>query len=143
MVTNEMFAEMALSLPGTEEKPHFDRKAFKVINKRIFATLHEESSTANLKLSDVDQSVFCQYGENVIYAVPKWGCLNRIQPSKIFYLSCLPYKLHIKPWRIPGSLQELVDCSEQVPGVRDGFHYSSLRDQNRYIFHGFKYNGLF
>jgi predicted DNA-binding protein (MmcQ/YjbR family) len=69
------FRELALSFPGTEENPHFDRAAFKVINKRIFATLHEESGTANLKLSEVDQSVFCSYDKKKsIYPVPnKWG----------------------------------------------------------------------
>ena len=65
---------MALSFPGTEEHPHFDRAAFKVIKKRIFATLHEENQTANLKLSPVDQSVFCSFGKKAVYPVPnKWG----------------------------------------------------------------------
>lgn len=65
---------MALSFPDAEENPHFDRRAFKVKGRRIFATLHEKSSTANLKLSPVDQSVFCLYDKNVVYPVPnKWG----------------------------------------------------------------------
>ena len=65
---------MALSFPDTEENPHFDRRAFKVKGKRIFATLHEKSSTANLKLSPVDQSVFCLFDPKVVYPIPnKWG----------------------------------------------------------------------
>jgi hypothetical protein len=65
---------MALSFQGTAEAPHFDRAAFKVIEKRIFATLHEASLTANLKLSEVDQSVFCVYDKTIVYPVPnKWG----------------------------------------------------------------------
>jgi predicted DNA-binding protein (MmcQ/YjbR family) len=73
-MTSAQFRSLALSFPGTEENPHFDRAAFKVIGKRIFATLHEESGTANLKLSPVDQSVFCDLGKKNAYPVPnKWG----------------------------------------------------------------------
>lgn len=70
MVNNETFRELALSFPGTEENPHFDRRAFKVTNKTIFATLHEESKIANLKLSRIDQSVFSTYDINAVYPVP-------------------------------------------------------------------------
>lgn len=35
----EQFYQMALSFPGVIEHPHFDRTAFKVRDKRIFATL--------------------------------------------------------------------------------------------------------
>jgi predicted DNA-binding protein (MmcQ/YjbR family) len=73
-MTNNAFRKLALAFPGTEEKPHFERAAFKVTGKRIFATLHEESCTVNLKLSEVDQSVFCSYDREIIYPVPnKWG----------------------------------------------------------------------
>lgn len=65
---------LALSFPGTEEAPHFDRTAFKIINKRIFATLHTSSGTANIKLSAKDQSVFCSFDKKAVYPVPnKWG----------------------------------------------------------------------
>lgn len=70
----EEFKEQALSFPNTIEAPHFDRRAFKVVNKRIFATLHEESGTANLKLSLSDQTFFCNLNRKAIYPVPnKWG----------------------------------------------------------------------
>ena len=73
-MTIDQFKALVRSFPGTEENPHFDRTAFKVTGKRIFATLHEESATANLKLSLVDQSVFCDFGKKAIYPVPKkWG----------------------------------------------------------------------
>jgi hypothetical protein len=73
-MTNKQFSAMALSFPDTEENPHFDRRAFKVKGKRIFATLHEETSTANLKLTPEDQSVFCLFDQKVVYPVPnKWG----------------------------------------------------------------------
>lgn len=74
MTTKENFTESALSFQGTEQKPHFDRIAFKVVKKRTFATYHEPSHTANLKLSLTDQSTFCDYGKDIIYPVPnKWG----------------------------------------------------------------------
>ncbi len=73
-MTIEEFKEIALSFPGTVAKPHFDRTAFKVENKRIFATLHEESETANLKFNQIDQSVFCTINKEAVYPVPnKWG----------------------------------------------------------------------
>jgi hypothetical protein len=89
-MTPAAFREMALSFPGTEENPHFDRAAFKVINKRIFATLHEESKTANLKLSPTDQSVFCTYGKKAVYPIPnKWG----LQGWTTFELKSTPSEL--------------------------------------------------
>ena len=73
-MTCDQFRKLALSFEGTEENPHFDRAAFKVTGKRIFATLHRKSKTVNLKLSVVDQSVFCDYGQQAVYPVPnKWG----------------------------------------------------------------------
>jgi predicted DNA-binding protein (MmcQ/YjbR family) len=58
-MTPQQFRELALSFPGTEENPHFDRAAFKVIKKRIFATMHEASKTVNMKLTVADQKAFC------------------------------------------------------------------------------------
>jgi hypothetical protein len=73
-MTTAEFRHMALSFPGTEENPHFDRAAFKVINKRIFTTLHETSHTVNVKLSPKEQSTFSAYDKNAIYPIPnKWG----------------------------------------------------------------------
>jgi predicted DNA-binding protein (MmcQ/YjbR family) len=73
-MTSAEFAALALSFPGTEENPHFDRRAFKVTGKRIFATLHEESKTANLKFSPADQNTFCSFDKKKIYPIAnKWG----------------------------------------------------------------------
>jgi hypothetical protein len=73
-MTTAAFKELALSFPGTEENPHFDRSAFKVAKKRIFATLHEESKTANLKFSPAYQKTFCAFDKKAVYPVPnKWG----------------------------------------------------------------------
>ncbi len=72
-MTNEEFREVALAFDGAEERPHFDRQAFKIAGKRIFATLHAPSRSANIKLPANEQSVFCQFG-NAIYPVDnKWG----------------------------------------------------------------------
>jgi len=73
-MTIREFKEHALSFPNTVEALHFDRTAFKVIDKRIFATLHEESGKANLKFSEKDQDYFCSLDKKAIYPVPnKWG----------------------------------------------------------------------
>ena len=50
-MTTEEFRTLALAFPGTEEKPHFERQSFKVIRKRIFATLHEAALSANIVLT--------------------------------------------------------------------------------------------
>ncbi len=89
-MTPEQFHDMALSFPNTEKAPHFDRTAFKVINKRIFATLHTPSKSANLKLTEVDQSVFSNYENGAIYPVPnKWG----LQGWTTFELDKIPKEL--------------------------------------------------
>jgi len=89
-MTTEAFKTLARSLPATEENPHFDRSAFKIAGKRIFATLHEESGTANLKLSPTDQSAFCTFGKKAIYPVPnKWG----LQGWTTFELKKIPKDL--------------------------------------------------
>lgn len=68
------FKEMALSFPETVETSHFERVAFKITNKRIFATLHEPSATANFKFSKDEQVLFCSYNSKAIYPVAnKWG----------------------------------------------------------------------
>ena len=74
MVDVETFKKIALSFEGTEQHPHFERIAFKVTGRRIFATLHEQHKTANIMLSKEDQSVYCSYDESAVYPVPnKWG----------------------------------------------------------------------
>jgi hypothetical protein len=67
------FTEMAFSFEGVVSQPHFDRTAFKVVGKRIFATLHEKSESANIVLSLQEQKIFCTIDPS-IYPVPnKWG----------------------------------------------------------------------
>jgi hypothetical protein len=104
-MTATEFRNLALSFPGTIENPHFDRAAFKVINKRIFATLHEESKTANIKLEPADQSVFCSFDKKIIYPVPnKWGLqgwttfeINQIPETLMLDALNTAYQAVLKP----------------------------------------------
>ena len=102
------FRKMALSFPDTEENPHFDRAAFKVAGKRIFATMHEKSKTANLKLSPTDQSVFCTFGKKAVYPVPnKWG----LQGWTTFELKDTPAELMLDA--LDTAYQEVVKPKEK------------------------------
>ncbi|HLY69120.1 MAG TPA: MmcQ/YjbR family DNA-binding protein [Puia sp.] len=85
MVNTQLVRQMALSFPETDEHPHFERQAFRV-KKKIFATLLEKNQTLNVKLSRIDQSVFCAFDPAVIYPVPgKWGLngMTTIELKKI------------------------------------------------------------
>ena len=73
MITGTQFAQLALSFPGTQQVPHFERIGFKVTGKRMFATYLEKDNTANIFLTPQEQAVFCQM-DKAIYPVPnKWG----------------------------------------------------------------------
>lgn len=73
MVDIKTFRDIAMSLPGVTEKPHFEKRSF-WINKKIFAILDEKNKRAVFKLSETDQSVFCAFDKSIIYPVPgKWG----------------------------------------------------------------------
>ena len=73
MVTIEQARKMALALPETEEKSHFHLVGFWVKNK-IFATIHTDKNYVMVRLSLIDQSVFCSYNKEVIFPVPGgWG----------------------------------------------------------------------
>ncbi len=72
-MTSAQFRNIALSFENTEEAPHFERTAFKVIKKRIFATLLVSKNIANLKLPLIEQSVFSDYGDAVYPVDNKWG----------------------------------------------------------------------
>ena len=73
MVSIEQARKMALALPETEEKSHFHLAGFWV-KKKIFATIHADKNYVMVKLSQIDQSVFCSYDKEVIFPVPGgWG----------------------------------------------------------------------
>ena len=73
MVTIEQARKAALSLPEVEEKSHFNQPDFRVKNK-IFAVIHEDKGYMMVKLSVIDQDVFCSFDKEIIFPVPGgWG----------------------------------------------------------------------
>lgn len=73
MVPVAIARQLALSMPEAQEKSHFDIPDFRVKNK-IFATIHIAKNYMMVKLSPIDQSVFCSYDKDVIFPVPGgWG----------------------------------------------------------------------
>jgi|APDOM4702015159_1054818.scaffolds.fasta_scaffold24209_2 predicted DNA-binding protein (MmcQ/YjbR family) len=73
MIDAETFRKLALEFEEVIELPHFAKASFRV-NKRIFATLDEKAGKAIVKLSEVEQSVFCGYEKSVMYPVNgSWG----------------------------------------------------------------------
>lgn len=90
MTSKETFFELCLSFPGVEQKPHFERTAFKVRGKRIFASYLESEHSANLFLPVLDQITFSEFEGGNIYPVPnKWGD----QGWTTFELNTVPEKL--------------------------------------------------
>ncbi len=66
--------DLVLSLPGTIQKPHFERIGFNVFGKRMFATYLAKNNTANIFLTPKEQTLFCEMDTKNIYPVPnKWG----------------------------------------------------------------------
>lgn len=73
MIKADTFRKLAISFPGVEELPHFDKTSFR-LNKKIFATMNEKENRATVKLPANDQYVFCLNDKSMIYPVPnKWG----------------------------------------------------------------------
>ncbi len=74
MITKHEFLEVALSFPGTEEKPHFERTGFGIPGRRMFSTYLEKDHTANIFLTPAEQKQFCKLDKKHIFPVPNaWG----------------------------------------------------------------------
>lgn len=72
MATDKDFERIALSLPGTEARPHVDRTAYRV--RRIYATLAPDRLSANLMFGPSDQQRFCEARPDAFSPLPnKWG----------------------------------------------------------------------
>ncbi len=69
MVTLAAAKQLALSLPDVEEKSHFEKPDFRIKNK-IFAVLHDDKVCMMVRLSPIEQSVFCAFDKTIIYPVP-------------------------------------------------------------------------
>ncbi|HYC84167.1 MAG TPA: MmcQ/YjbR family DNA-binding protein [Chryseosolibacter sp.] len=73
MITANQVRDLALALAGAEEKPHFEKASFRVKGK-IFCTLSVRENRAVLKLTLIDQSVFCDFKTKAFFPVPgAWG----------------------------------------------------------------------
>jgi hypothetical protein len=73
MISIATYRSLALSYPEVVECPHFEMTSFRV-RKKIFTTLSEKDSRVMVRLSPLDQSVFCAFDRDVIYPVPgSWG----------------------------------------------------------------------
>jgi len=59
MISSQAARKIALGFLETDERPHFDRIAFRVKGK-IFATLSESMRDVNVKLTPYEQSVCCR-----------------------------------------------------------------------------------
>ncbi len=67
-----VLVRFALALPGVEEYPHFDRRAFKA--RVTFATLAPDGLTANLKFSPDAQALKCAVAPGAFSPLPNaWG----------------------------------------------------------------------
>jgi len=73
MVTPRHITAWAMALGEVVKQPHFEKMSFRS-KKRIFATLDEKKQILVVKLGEIDQSVFCQYDDQIIKPVDgAWG----------------------------------------------------------------------
>ncbi|KIC90389.1 MmcQ/YjbR family DNA-binding protein [Flavihumibacter sp. ZG627] len=73
MVNSQTVRNIALSLEGTVELPHFEKTSFR-LKKKIYATMDEKMQVVTIKLNEIDQSIFVAIDKVMIYRVPnKWG----------------------------------------------------------------------
>ncbi|MCZ4222860.1 MmcQ/YjbR family DNA-binding protein [Pedobacter rhodius] len=72
-MTADWIKGLCMQFDNVSEHPHFFKKAYKVKNK-VFATLDFDKLKVSLKLSEIDQSVFCNFSPEKIYpANGAWG----------------------------------------------------------------------
>lgn len=73
MATAAFFIKMAVSLEDVSAYPHFNKKAFKAF-KKTFATIDEAALKGSLKLTEAEQSVYCQIKPRIAEAATgAWG----------------------------------------------------------------------
>lgn len=103
-MTKKDFFDLALSFPGTETRPHFERTGFKIINKRMFATYLDKDNSANIFLTPEEQNVFCQMNKNIFPVPNKWGekgattfLLDKVSGEMVLEALLSAYNAIIKP----------------------------------------------
>lgn len=73
MTNFSLLYKVAMSLPEATEEPHFEKRSYRV-KKKIFATVDEKEAFFVVKLTEMQQSVFCKWDESACHPVPnKWG----------------------------------------------------------------------
>lgn len=73
MTNLSMLSDYALSLPEAVEEPHFHKMSYRV-KKKIFATVDPNAHFCVVKLTEMQQSVFCKWDESACCPTPdKWG----------------------------------------------------------------------
>ena len=72
-MTKNEFINLALSFPGAESRPHFERIGFKIINKRMFATYLDLDNSCNIFLTNEEQNIFCKIYKGIFPVPNKWG----------------------------------------------------------------------
>ena len=106
MVSLDSVRKLALSFPEAEEMPHFEKTSFR-IKKKIFATLDKKNNRSVLKLSAIDQSVFCGFDSSIIYPVKNaWGKqgwtiveLKKV-PKKLFHDALITSYCEVAPEKL-------------------------------------------
>lgn len=68
MVTVKAARELAINFDAVSEEPHFEITSFRV-GKKIYATMNETEKRMTVRLSLLDQDVFCSFDKNVVYPV--------------------------------------------------------------------------
>jgi len=72
MAAAEDLRRIALSLEGTTEAPHVDRRAFRA--RRIYATLAADGLTVNIRFPPEEQELRCEMQPDAYRKIPnKWG----------------------------------------------------------------------
>lgn len=87
-VSITLFQKFAFSLPDSVEEPHFEKTSFRV-NKKIFATLDIKTHKATIKLTEIQQSVFCSNPKFLSPVPNKWGK----QGWTIVHLDAIPEEM--------------------------------------------------
>ncbi len=100
------FRKLALSLPLTEERPHFDRTAFRT-PRRTFATLSADGLDVNLMLLPEQQAVLVRSSPAFEKLDNKWGDQGATR--------CLLGKVTLAQLK-PALLEAHARASEPVPG---------------------------
>ena len=74
MMTNfSTLHDYVMSLPEITEEPHFEKRSYRV-KKKIVATVAVDEGFFVVKLTAVQQSLFCKWDESACHPVPnKWG----------------------------------------------------------------------